>query len=149
MATVGGIEQLREAVGTGRGVGRDQRLRVSGASGLDYLEPALTRGLRVLRRDGLDRGERRGVLGEASQEPGDLLGRPFDLEQDPALVIEDVAAELELGRETEHVGAKPDSLHRPRHPSANPPPARRGCRSGWGAHPRVGSASSTSSRSTW
>ena len=121
------------------------------ALGLDDPELALPGRGRVLGGDALDSRKRRSVVREASEELVDTLGRSLHLEQDAALVVEDVAAQLQLGGEPEHVGAEPDPLDRSRHPRPHPAAVRRGggLRSPGSSFLRPGSASSTSSRSTW
>ena len=102
VAAVGRIEELGEAVRAGRGVGRDQRLRLAPL--------ALTRrsrsrarlaGRRLARVDRLDHGERRRLRVQAARGSTRRRGVALDLEQHAALVVAHPAAEPELLREPE------------------------------------------------
>jgi hypothetical protein len=70
--------------------------------------------------DAFDAGERRDLGGQPGEEGVHRRVVAFDLEQDPALVVEDEAAELELAREAVYVGPEAHALHRALHARADP-----------------------------
>ena len=91
----------------------------------------------LARLDALDRGEGRGVGGQALQEAVDRRAVGLDLDDHPAGVVEHEAGEAEVAGQAVHVGPEADPLHRPLHAHADPPQA--------GAH---GVGRSTSSLTT-
>ena len=137
VAAVRRVEQLGQAVRAGRGVGRDQRLGLARAGAGSDLEAGLAPRPSSFGRDALDRGQRRRLGGQALEEARDRLRRPLHLEQDAALVVEDEAAEAQLGGEPVDVGPEPDPLHRALDARRDPaPPSGRRRSTGLRRRPR-------------
>ncbi len=141
-----GVEQLTQAVDAGRAVRGDERVgRPTGAARGDP-EVRLAGRRQRLRRDLVDRRERRQLADEARHEALDPLPAALDLEQHPVLVIEDVAAERLLVREPVHEWPEADALDGATHPRPDPEPAA----AQLGHSPQLPRAATpTSSRSTW
>ena len=86
----------------GRAAGRARRYREAGKPESGQLDAG----------DALDTRERRRLRRKARAEPLDGAGRPLDLDQDAALVVQHVPRELELPCEPVHVWAEADALNR-------------------------------------
>ena len=124
-APVARVEQLGQAVGAGRAVGRDRGPRLAARAG--------SRGSRSRARpaprrcsadDPLDRGQRRRLERQPGEEALDGLGRRLDLDHHAARVVEHVAGHAQLAGQPVDVGPEADALDRPLDAGADPAHAR-------------------------
>jgi hypothetical protein len=122
-APVQRVEQLREAVVAGRGIGRDERGGRAAARAGEDAEAAFARGRDVLGANRLDRRQRRRLLREPAQEAVHRRLPALDLQQHAALVVEDEPRQVELRGEPVDEGAEPDALDGPLHPRPHAPHA--------------------------
>ena len=119
-APVGRIEQLGQAVGTGRAVGADRGARLAARRALADREAALAELLDLLGDDPLDRRERWRLDRKPREEALHRLGRRLDLDHHAARVVQDVAGDTELAGEPVDVGAKSDPLNGSLDPRPDP-----------------------------
>ena len=90
-------------------------------------EAALARRRDVARPHRLDRRQRRRLLGQPAQEAVDRALAALDLDEHAALVVEDEAREVELGREAVHERAEAHALDRALDPGADAPHPTSSC----------------------
>ena len=121
VAAVGRVEQLGEARGAGRGVGRDHGGGLATGGAAEDREALVGTGLdrHVLGDHALDLGERRRLRGQPRDEGVHHRLGALDLDQHAVLVVEHVPAQAQLGREPVHVGPEAHALHRPLDPHAH------------------------------
>jgi hypothetical protein len=111
VAAIGGVPQLGQAVGAGRGVGRDRRvLLAAGVAARDDLEAADPGRGELGRLDVLDPGQRRRLRAQPLEELVDRAPGSLHLEQDALAVVEHEAVELELVGQAVDVGPEADTL---------------------------------------
>ena len=120
VAAVAGVAQLVQARVAGRAVGGDRRS--GGAARGAGHDRELTLADRRQRpvAHALDGRERRRLARQPGQEALDRVRRALDLEQHPALVVADPAAEPLVARQPVHVRAEADALDRALHAGAHP-----------------------------
>jgi hypothetical protein len=109
VTTVGGVEELAQAVVARRDVGRHERGAPTAPASLD---PELSLVARVDRLDfdDVNPGERRSLLDDLVGEGGKRFGRPLGLDHDAAAVVEDESPQLMPGRKSVHERPEPDAL---------------------------------------
>ncbi len=120
IAAIRRVQQLSQALGAGRRVGRDQRQRL--ATGRRRGDPELraTRDGGVVADHALDVRQRGRLAHHAPGEGLDRVDGALDLQQHAPLVVQHPPAEAQLGCEPKDKRPEPDSLHRSRDPHPRP-----------------------------